>query len=192
MQGHVDNGNGDWLRRLRVVVWGGAALVLLLPLVAMQFSSEVGWTGFDFAAAATLLGGALVGYELVLRSSGDKMYRFAGALAVATAFALAWLSVSVGIIGMDGNAANLMYFGVLVVAVAGALLARFRAAGMARAMQATALAQVVVGVVALLGRMGADEPFWPVQLIALTAIFAGMWLGAAWLFGQGARKGNGA
>lgn len=30
-------------RRLRWVVWGGAGCLLLLPAVAMQFTSEVDW-----------------------------------------------------------------------------------------------------------------------------------------------------
>ncbi|KGM53307.1 hypothetical protein N800_07895 [Lysobacter daejeonensis GH1-9] len=37
-------------RRIHWVVWGGGATLLLMPLVAMQFITEVDWTSSDFAA----------------------------------------------------------------------------------------------------------------------------------------------
>jgi hypothetical protein len=48
-----------------------------------------------------------------------------------------------GIIGQDGDPANMMYFGVLAVGITGAVIARFRPAGMARALIAMALAQAL-------------------------------------------------
>ena len=42
--GSAVKGGGRW----RALMWGGAACLLLLPLVAMQFSDEVRWTGGDF------------------------------------------------------------------------------------------------------------------------------------------------
>ena len=54
---------------------------------------------------------------------------------------LVWINLAVGIIGSEDNPANLMYGGVLAVGVAGAVAARFRPGGMARALAATALAQ---------------------------------------------------
>ena len=70
----------------------------------------------------------------------DRKYRFAAGVALAAAFVLAWLSLGVGVIGKDGDPANLMYFGVLAVGIIGAVIARFRPHGMARALLATALA----------------------------------------------------
>lgn len=40
------------------------AAVLLVPLVAMQFTAEVAWTPHDFVVAAALLGGCALAYEL--------------------------------------------------------------------------------------------------------------------------------
>ena len=63
----------------------------------------------------------------------NTTYRFASGVAVGAAFILVWLSLGVGIIGRDGDPANLMYFGVLAVGIIGTLIARFRPGGMARA-----------------------------------------------------------
>ena len=43
---------GGWVRPL---LWGGAGLLLLAPLVAMQFTREVNWTVSDFLFAALLV-----------------------------------------------------------------------------------------------------------------------------------------
>src|SRR5918998_1257119 len=109
----------------------------------------------------------------------DRKYRYAVGVALAAASILAWLSLGVGIIGRDGDPANLMYFGVLAVGFAGALVARFRPRGMARAMVATALAQVLAFVVALVAGWGFTGP--------MTVFFTALWLLSAWLFRKAAR-----
>ncbi|HSR49503.1 MAG TPA: hypothetical protein VLV83_01670, partial [Acidobacteriota bacterium] len=134
--------------RWRKVYWAAAAFLLLLPLVAMQVSDQVNWGALDFAVFASLLAGVGVAYELTVRMTGNAAYRTAVGVALTAAFFLVWLSLGVGIIGRDGDPANLMYFGVLAVGIGGILMARFQARGMARALLATALAQSVVAAIA--------------------------------------------
>ncbi len=112
-------------------------------------------------------------------------YRFAAGVALAAALLLVWLSLGVGIIGRDGDPANAMYFGVLTVGIAGALVARFRARGMSRALLATALAQAAVGAIALVGGLGRP---WsgPLELTLLNGFFVALFLGSAWLFRRAA------
>jgi hypothetical protein len=43
------------------------AVLLLIPLIAMQFSPEVNWSPVDFAVAGVLLFGTGLSCELVLR-----------------------------------------------------------------------------------------------------------------------------
>ena len=86
--------------------------------------------------------------------TGNAAYRSAIGVALAAAFILVWLSLGVGIIGADGDSANLMYFGVLAVGIIGSLIARFRPRGMARALFATALAQALVAGIALIAGLG--------------------------------------
>jgi hypothetical protein len=113
----------------------------------------------------------------------NTRYRFAVGLAVAAALILVWLSLGVGIIGRDGDPANLMYFGVLAVGIVGALIARFRPRGMARALFAMALAQTTVALIALIAGLG--EPWsGPLELSLLNGFFVALFVGSAWLFSR--------
>jgi hypothetical protein len=51
-------------------------------------------------------------------------YRAAVGVALAAAVILVWLSLGVGVIGKDGDPANLLYVGVLAVGIIGAIIAR--------------------------------------------------------------------
>jgi hypothetical protein len=117
----------------------------------------------------------------------NTTYRFAVGIALAAAFILAWMSLGVGIIGRDGDPANLMYFGVLAIGIIGALIARFRPRGMARALFATALAQTSVAVIALIARLGYP---WsgPLELSLLNGVFVALFVGSAWLFRRAAHE----
>ena len=115
----------------------------------------------------------------------NTTYRFAVGVAVVAALILVWLSLGVGIIGRDGDPANLMYFGVLAVGVIGALVARFRPLGMARALFATALAQTLVAMIAIFGGLG--RPYsGALELLGLNGFFVALFVGSAWLFRRAA------
>jgi uncharacterized membrane protein YdcZ (DUF606 family) len=94
------------------------------------------------------------------------------------------MNLAVGIIGAAGDPANLMYGGVLAVGVFGAFIAHFQARGMARALFATALAQVLVALIALI--LG----WYPAELgpVLLNGFFVALFVGSAWLFQQAARE----
>ena len=93
--------NGDRRRGnpLRAVVWGLAAFALLLPLVAMQFTSEVDWDAMDFVVFGLMLLVVCGGYELATRLTGNKAYRLAVGITLLGAFILIWMQLAVGIIG---------------------------------------------------------------------------------------------
>ena len=113
-------------------------------------------------------------------------HKFAWVVAIAAMLLLVWLSLGVGIIGRDGDPANRMYFAVLTVGIVGALIARFRPQGMARALIATALAQAAVAVIALAADLGRP---WsgPLELSLLNGLFVALFVGSAWLFNRAAR-----
>ena len=185
MAGDTEQVGGRRGGRWRIAVWAAAALILLLPLLAMQFTNEVGWSLADFVVAGALLFGACLTYELVARTTANIAYRAAVGVAAAAALILVWLSLGVGIIGKDGDPANLMYFGVLAVGIIGALIARFRPRGMARALVATALAQTSVAVIALLAGLG--YPYsGPLEILGLTGFFVALFVASAWLFRRAA------
>jgi hypothetical protein len=168
--------------------WAVAALILLLPLVAMQFTDEVAWDAADFAVMGVMLLGACGAYELAARTPRNRAYRAAVGVAVVAAFLLIWINLAVGIIGSEDNPANLMYGGVLAVGIAGALAARFRPGGMAQALAATAFAQILAGIIAVSAGWGAAGANWPWPIVGLSGFFTALWLGSAWLFRTAARE----
>ena len=54
MAEHGEAGTGWRRRRWRLAAWSVAALLLLLPLVAMQFTDEVNWSLADFVVFGAL------------------------------------------------------------------------------------------------------------------------------------------
>ena len=191
MAGSVEDEGGQGMSRWRIAAWSVAAFILLLPLVAMQFTDEVVWTVFDFVFAGALLLGTGMTYELAVRKTGDTAYRAAVGVALAAAFLLIWVNGAVGLIGAEDNPANLMYGGVLAIGFIGAFVARFRPRGMARAVFATALAQALVPVIALIiwnPPMTSMEAFLGVaSVFGLNGFFVALWIGSAWLFREAAR-----
>ena len=161
-------------------MWGTAALILLVPLVMMQITDEADWDVADFVIFGAMLAGACGAYELAAKVTGNKAYRAAVGVALAAAFILVWMNLAVGIIGNEDNPANLMYGGVLAVGIIGAIIARFRPHGMARALVATALAQALVAVIALIAGWG--------YTLILTGVFVALWLTSARLFRKAARE----
>ena len=115
-------------------------------------------------------------------------YRAAVGVALAVAFLLAWVNLAVGIIGSEDELANLMYVGVLAVGIVGAVVARFRPRGMARALFATALAQALVAVIALVFGLGSGSPPGVLGILALNGFFVALFLGSALLFRYAARE----
>ncbi len=185
MTGHTENAGERRGSRWRIAAWTIAALVLLLPLVAMQFTDEVNWTETDFAFAGALIVGTGVTFELAARMANNNAYRAAVGVALAAAFLLIWINAAVGIIGSEDNPANLMYGGVLAVGIIGAVIARCKPDGMARALFVTALAQALVAMIAVIAGMGYPASP-PLEILGVNALFVVLWLISAWLFRKAA------
>ena len=186
MAGNMQGSDGR-ANRVRIAAWGTAAALVSLPLVAMQVSDEVNWGAEDFAFAILLVGGVGIACELAVRATRNGACRAAAGVALGAAFALVWINLAVGLIGSEDNPANLMFLGVLAVGIGGAVLARFRPRGMARALLATAIAQGSVAAVALLAGSGSPAS-GPGEILSLTGLFAALWLASAWLFRKAARE----
>ena len=171
--------DGRTVRRLRVAIWATAGVLLLAPVIAMRFTAEVRWDGADMALFAVLLLGAGGAFEWLARSLASLAYRAAAALALAGAALLIVANGAVGIVGSEANDLNLAYFAVPVIGLIGATVSRLNAGGMARTMVAVALAQVAIGVAAVLFDQGTVG-----EVIPGTLPFTALWLLSAWLFGQ--------
>jgi hypothetical protein len=75
------------------------AAILLVPLVAMQFSDEVAWSAADFVVAGGLLLSTGLIYELAVKRIRDVNYRAVMGLALLAVLALIWAELAVGIFG---------------------------------------------------------------------------------------------
>lgn len=75
------------------------AFLLLLPLIAMQFTSEVVWTSSDFVIMGILLLVTGLAVELVLRKVPTTSSRIVIVGVVLFLFFLIWAELAVGIFG---------------------------------------------------------------------------------------------
>ncbi|MBQ5950095.1 hypothetical protein [Massilia sp. ST3] len=80
---------------LRVVL--ATACLLLVPLVAMQFTREVNWTGSDFVVAGILLGGTGCAWVLLSRLVRAPRERKLLGLVLLGALLVTWAELAVGI-----------------------------------------------------------------------------------------------
>lgn len=111
----------------------------------------------------------------------STMYRIAIGLTLVASCLLIWLSLGIGIIGADGDPANMMYFGVIAIGVIGAAISRLQPLGMAYSLFSMALAQALVAVIAL--TLGLGLPYsGPAEIILLNGFFVAMFAVSGWLF----------
>jgi hypothetical protein len=168
--------------------------ILLIPLVAMQFTHEVNWTASDFLVMGVLLFGAGLTYVLIARMGNNATYRMAAAVGVAAGLLLVWANLAVGLVGSEHNPANLLYGSVLAVALIGAFAARFRPLGMSNAMFAASLTYVVVTVIALFiwtpTGAGAEPQAHMVNVVVANAVFAAIWAVSGLLFRRASATGT--
>jgi hypothetical protein len=92
------------------------ACVLLVPLVAMQFTDEVDWSLADFVFAGVLLGVTGLVLELAARKPGTLVYRVAAAA----------IGVAAVVLGEADDAPGLVLFGGLLIVGTVALALRTR------------------------------------------------------------------
>jgi hypothetical protein len=154
-------------------------LILLIPLVAMQFTNEVDWSPGDFLIMGVLIMGLGLAFEFATRR-GNLSYKFAVTIAVGTAFLLTWSNLAVGFIG-DDNPANLLFFVLVIFLGLGTLIARLDPQKMARLLFTVATIQGLIPVIALI--------FWNydfapgvLRVFILDAFFVMLWVSSGLLF----------
>jgi hypothetical protein len=179
MESVTDIVAGSRWSRWRLIMWGMAAVLLALPAIAMLFTGEVAWDEADFMVMGVMLATACGICELAARASVNGAFRIAAGIAVGTGFLTVWANLAVGMIGSERNPYNLIFAGVLGIALVGAVAVRFDAAGMARVMILAAMAQAAAGAFGLT----ADT-----RGALFSMAFAGLWLVSALMFRVAGRQ----
>jgi hypothetical protein len=163
------------------------ALAFALFAVAIVVPRSEGSPADGMALALSgLMIAAAIG--VIASNRQSTTYRLASGLAVLATLILFWAIGAVGLLGPESgrNTADLIYLGVPAVGVIGAIIARCRPRGMARAMFATALAVMALPVI-LVGGLTPLSPniagdAFPHGLLLFHAPFAALYAGSGWLF----------
>lgn len=85
-------------KRMLIII-GIVLLILLIPLIGMQFSEEVNWSLFDFVVAGVLLLVTGLGCEFIIQKVNKKENRIALIIVIITILLLIWVELAVGIFG---------------------------------------------------------------------------------------------
>lgn len=158
------------------------AALLLLPLIAMQFSEEVAWTLSDFIFAGVLIFGTGLAYIFVTHRSKTMIFRIAVGFALFSGFFLIWSNLAVGLIGSEDNPLNLLYFLVIGVGVIGAFITRFKATGLMYTLFAMATTQFIIMITSFYTGMPAVPESSVYEIIAVNGFFITLFIVAAILF----------
>jgi len=88
------------MKKKRLIgIIAAVAIILSIPLVAMQFTEEVNWSLFDFMVmGALLLVTGLIG-EFLIRKVQKVEYRVLLLIGLVAAFLLIWAELAVGVFG---------------------------------------------------------------------------------------------
>lgn len=81
------------------IIFSIPVFILMIPLVAMQFTHEVAWTLFDFIVAGILLFGTALLCELTIRKLTTKRLRLFVCGVILLGLAVVWLELAVGLFG---------------------------------------------------------------------------------------------
>jgi Kef-type K+ transport system membrane component KefB len=85
-------------KRLKIIL-ATAAILLSVPFIAMQFTSEVDWSPGDFIIMGILLFGTGMICEFIMRKVKNTNHRIMICAAVLFVFFLIWAELAVGIFG---------------------------------------------------------------------------------------------
>ncbi len=82
-----------------ITLFSSATTILLIPLIAKQFSDSVHWSISDFLIAGILLFGTASAIDLTMRKVKSNRNRFIICAVLFTVLLLVWAEMAVGIFG---------------------------------------------------------------------------------------------
>lgn len=165
------------------------AIVLMIPFMAMQFTTEIQWDWPDFMIFGIILSIIAISYEVIVQKSKVTVYRVAFGVGMLGAILLFWVNAAVGIIGNEGQGANLLYGAVFLVGAIGAIISRFKAKGMSATLLSAALITMLIPAIALLIWPPTEISWSPgiLQVFLISGFFALLFFVSGMLFKQASR-----
>jgi hypothetical protein len=131
---------GKTILRVALVALG----LLMVPLVASRLVDGWHWNAGSFVIVYLLFFATGMAYSVSARNMDAGSYKAGVAVALVAGFALGWSNMVH--VADSGNSANLAYYGVLVIGLVGASLARLQARGLARTLFAMAATLALIAV----------------------------------------------
>jgi hypothetical protein len=162
-------------------------IILMIPLIMMQFSTEVDWSVSDFVLAGLLLFTAGFALWMAFLSKSSSLQKLAAGSWIGIIFLMTWANLAVGLIGSGPNTANLMFIGVIAVAVAGAIISKFQYKGMAKTLMATLAAHIIVMGISLVLEMHKMPGISLTEILGINGFFMLLWAGSGLMFRLTAR-----
>ena len=82
-----------------IAIYAIASAIFAIPLIGMQFTNEINWSGFDFLIAGVLLIITAFGINTILNNVKLDSKRFLYIAIVLIVLILIWAELAVGIFG---------------------------------------------------------------------------------------------
>lgn len=109
-------------------------------------------------------------------------HRIAIASAIGSTLLLIWVNLAVGLIGSGGHAGNLMYAGVVAIAIISTILSRFKPKGMQYAMFAVVGSLALLTAIAFMANMHHYPGSSSAEILGVNAFFATLFAISGLLF----------
>lgn len=87
------------LNKRRTIILSVIGLILLLPIIGMQFTNEVNWTASDFLIAGILLGSIGIAVDFALATAKSNTQRAVLLAIILIIGFLIWAELAVGLFG---------------------------------------------------------------------------------------------
>ncbi|MBO0341709.1 hypothetical protein [Flagellimonas profundi] len=87
------------ISKRQIVILSSILVLLAIPFIAMQFSSEVQWSLFDFVVAGGLLLAVGFSIDLTIRKVKTVHMKYVAITTIVILFLLIWAELAVGVFG---------------------------------------------------------------------------------------------
>ena len=159
-------------------------VILLIPLTASQFTTEVDWSVHDYIIAGMLLLATGGSWVLFNRQTESVMYKLAAGMALFSTLFLIWVNLAVGVVGAESQSFNLLYFGVVLVIILGSLVSRLSASGLSITLFTAAIIQALTIFVALMMDMQSVPGSSILEIVTVNGLFVVLFTISGFLFRQ--------